>query len=308
MTPIEAKAALFIKLGQGGEWESDCIRDGTLRLGYHDIPHDLCASSNWSKARESFPQGSDHGSVTRHINQVRLFYEAPETTLWITFHSDRLWWSFANKEIMQLPDKSKTRNVIGQWQDRDINGITLIKGHLSGKLLAVQSFQGTICSVSERNYLLHKINGTSEPHVDKAQSALEGLIAALEPIIKNLHPKDLETLTDLIFRQAGWQRTGVAGEVEKDIDLDLLSPITQERIGIQVKAKASLSVYRAYQAKFADMKGFSRFYFVTPKPDESLQASLAEVRDDSFVFWGVEELARQAARNGLIGWLIDKAS
>jgi hypothetical protein len=308
MKPINAKAAFFIKLGQGGEWEGGCISDGTLRLGYLEIPHDLCASSNWAGVKDSFPEGSDPGSVTRHITQVKLFYGEPETTLWITFHSDRLWWSFASPEVMQLPDKSKTRKVIGGWMDKDINGNALIKGHLSGKLLAVQSFQGTICSVSELNYLLHKINGTSELHVVKAQDARDALIVALVPIIKNLHPKDLETLTDLIFRQGGWQRPGVVGEVQKDIDLDLLSPITQERIGIQVKSRASLPVYRSYQAKFADMRGFSRFYFVTHSPDQNIQAILTGESDKSFMFWGAKQLAEQAARNGLIGWLKDKAS
>jgi hypothetical protein len=310
MKPINAESALFIKLGEGGDWESDCVHSGTLRLGYDDVPHELCTSSDWenSKVRASFREGSDQGAVTRHIKQVRNFYEAPATTLWITFHSDRLWWCFSKPEITLLSDKSKVRNVIGQWRDTDINGNTLIKSRLSGKLLAVQMFQGTICSVKEREYLLHKINGTLEPHVAEAETALEGLIAALIPIIKNLHPKDLETLTDLIFRQSGWQRTGVAGEVEKDIDLDLLSPITQERIAIQVKSKASASVYRSYQAKFADMSGFSRFYFVTHSPDASLKVISSEVNDGSFVFWGAEQLAQQAARNGLIGWLIDRAS
>ena len=310
MKPIKAESALFIKLGKGGDWESQCIRDGTLRLGYHNLPHELCISSDWEnpKVRASFREDSDQGAVRRHINQVRNFYETPETILWITFHSDRLWWCFSKPEITQLPDKSKVRTVIGRWQDSDIKGNPLIKGRLSGKLLAVQMFQGTICSVKERKYLLHKINGTLEPHVAQAETVLEELIVALIPIIKNLHPKDLETLTDLIFRQAGWQRTGVAGEVEKDIDLDLLSPITQERIAIQVKSKASASVYRSYQAKFADMSGFSRFYFVTHSPDPSLKEISSEVSDGSFVFWGAEQLAQQAARNGLIGWLIDRAS
>lgn len=310
MRPIKAESALFIKLGEGGDWESDCIRDGTLRLGYHNLPHELCISSDWKnpRVRASFREDADQGAVTRHVKQVRNFYEATETTLWITFYSDRLWWCFSKPKITQLPDRSKVRNVIGQWRDTDINGNPLIKGHLSGKLLAVQMFQGTICSVKEREYLLHKINGTLEPHVAQAETALEELIAALIPIIKNLHPKDLETLTDLIFRQAGWQRTGVAGEVEKDIDLDLMSPITQERIAIQVKSKASASVYCSYQAKFADMSGFSRFYFVTHSPDASLKEISSEVGDGSFVFWGAEQLAQQAARNGLIGWLIDRAS
>jgi len=308
LEPIHAKTALFIKLGEGGDWERDCVKDGTLRLGYHDVSHILCSSSDWINARTAFPINADQGSVTRHLKQVQKFYEEPETTLWITFYSDRLWWCFSNPVIAQLPDKSKTRPVIGQWRDTDVHGSPLIKGRLSGKLLAVQSFQGTICSVKERAYLLHKINGTSEPHVAEAQEAVEKLVSSLIPIIKNLHPKDLETLTDLIFRQAGWQRTGVAGEVEKDIDLDLLSPITQERIAIQVKSIASASVYRSYQNKFSDMSGFSRFYFVTHSPDPSLAKISEEKSDGTFVFWGAQQLAQQAARNGLIGWLIDRAS
>jgi hypothetical protein len=305
---IHAQKAIFIKLGGSGEWERECINNGTLRLDYRTVPHDLCSSSDWASARNAFPKDSDQGSVTRHINQVQQFYEEPEATLWITFYSDRLWWCFSKPEITRLSDNTKIRHVVGQWSDSDINEIPLIKGRLSGKLLAVQSFQGTICLVKEREYLLHKINGTSEPHVAKAQEAVETLTSALIPIIRNLHPKDLETLTDLIFRQAGWQRASVAGEVEKDIDLDLLSPITQERIAIQVKSKASAKVYRSYQDKFTDMSGFARFYFVTHSPDSSLTAILSETNDDAFVFWGAEQLALQAMRNGLTGWLIDRAS
>lgn len=305
---IKARKALFIKLGEEGRWESNCIKEATLRLGYNHVPHEFCVSSNWLNARESYPPDSDQGSVTRHLNQVQQFYEEPETTLWITFHSDRLWWCFSKPSVIQLSDKSKIRYANDRWRDIDINGVPLIKGRLSGKLLAVQSFQGTICSVRELEYLLHKINGTSEPHVAKAEHALNSLVIALIPIIKNLHPKDLETLTDLIFRQAGWQRTGVAGEVEKDIDFDLLSPITEERIAIQVKSKASASVYRSYRDKFSDMSGFSRFYFVTHSPDPSLITIATEGNDGNFVFWGPQQLAQQAARNGLAGWLIDRAS
>lgn len=308
MQKISSNKALFIKLGISGEWESSSIKDNTIQLGYKDVSHDLCLNKKWEETRANFPVNSDQGSVTRHINQVRQFYEEPEDTLWITFHSDCLWWCFAKKEIKQLPDLTKIRYTKGGWRNTDLMGNPLIKGRLSGKLLAVQSFRGTICSVNELNYLLHKINGTTEPHIAEAENSVIKLQSALMPIIKNLHPKDLETLTDLIFRQSGWQRTGVAGEVEKDIDLDLLSPITLERIAVQVKSKANKNTFDTYKLKFSDMSGFSRFYFVTHSPDSNLSTLAKEQNNDSFVFWGVDKLAELTVRNGLVGWLIDRAS
>ena len=52
--------------------------------------------------------------------------------------------------------------AVGGWRDSDISGEPLLKGKLSGRLLAVQGFQGTICTVSDLDYRLHKINGTVE--------------------------------------------------------------------------------------------------------------------------------------------------
>ncbi len=207
-----------------------------------------------------------------------------------------------------LPNNEKERRAVGGWRDSDINGEPLLKGKLSGRLLAVQGFQGTICTVSDLDYLLHKINGTVEPHVAAAQIAYENLQAALIPIIRKLHPKDLEILTDLVFRQSGWQRVGVSGVTEKDIDLDLISPVTGERVAVQVKSKASAAVWRAYREKYADMRGFSRFYFVTHSPNEDLRKEAEAADDPDFVLWDVERLAAQAVRGGLTGWLLDKAA
>lgn len=301
--------ALFIKLGDKGRWERDCIENDYLQLGYHDLNHQACLESNTDEAKKAYPENYDQGALTRHIDQVFKFYHEPASTLWITFYSDRLWWCFADANIELQADGSKIRRTIGSWSDKDINGIPLHKGRLSGKLLSIQGFQGTICSVKEKNYLLHKINGTNEPHVKEAEEALTKLEISLKPIIKNLHPKDLETLTDLIFRQSGWQRIGVAGEVEKDIDLDLISPITHERIAVQVKSKATANTYITYKNKFSDMSGFSKFYFVTHSPNITLNNLVScNASDSEFIFWGVEELSRLSVRNGLVGWLIDRAS
>lgn len=308
MAPISASAALFIKLGEGGRWAAECLREGTLRFGYREIQHKVCAAHDWAEVgRQTLQFSKDRGAATRHTNQIRQFYETPDTTLWITFHSDRLWWCFSTENVRSRQGNEKERDVIGCWRDTDINGVHLIKSRLSGKLLTVQGFQGTICSVSDLDYLLHKINGTVQPHVADAQIAFENLVAALIPIVKKLHWKDLEILIDLIFRQSGWQRVGVAGGTEKDIDLDLISPVTQERIAVQVKSTAKADVYRAYRDKYADMRGFSRFYFATHSPAKDLVKEAAAADDPSFVFWGPEEITQLTVRNGLTGWLIDKA-
>lgn len=311
MRKVKADKAVFIKLGSGGAWEKECIEKGVLRLGYDAVPHEACLEGGelWeTEIRESFPYGNDSGAITRHINQVKKFYEEPETTLWITFFGDCLYWCFSKPDISKLDDQSKIRPVIGKWSNTDINGNELIKGRLSGKLLATQSFQGTICDVREFDYLLHKINGTYEPHVQEAEIALGALITAVKPIIKNLHPKDLETLTDLIFREAGWQRTGVAGEVEKDIDLDLISPLTSERIAVQVKSQASLRTYEDYKSRFENMNGYSRFYFVTHSENKMLRDAVSVIDDELMIFWDVHKLAEHSVKTGLVGWLLDKAS
>lgn len=311
---IRADRALFIKLGEGGRWEAECIREGTLRFGYQEIPHSVCQHSletgDWSAveaATRSFSKNK--GTATSHVRQIREFYEANERVLWITFHADRLWWCFSSMAVSRVGDgEEKSRRVIGAWCDEDINGEPLLKGKISGRLLAIQGFMGTICSVSELNYLLCKINGTVMAHVATAQSAFEKLQAALVPIIKDLHHKDLEILVDLIFRQSGWQRVGVSGGTEKDIDLDLVSPVTGERIAAQVKSKADADVWRSYRAKYTDMRGYSRFYFITHTPTAMLEKEAAEADDPGFKLWNAETIAWHAARSGLTGWLLDKSA
>jgi len=40
---------LYIKLGRGGEWERECLReDQTLRIGFNAWPHDLMQNGDWT--------------------------------------------------------------------------------------------------------------------------------------------------------------------------------------------------------------------------------------------------------------------
>jgi hypothetical protein len=311
MPHISASRALYIKLGEGGRWERSSIENGEIRFGFQEIPHEICQRGDWVAARD-IEKGycKTDGALTRAINQVKEFYTADESVMWITFHAGKLWWCFAETAVEGLDNEEKVRKVKGKWQDVDKSAGArfLWKRDISGKLTAVEKYRGTICNVSEFGYLMHKVNGTFEKHVEVAKEAYQALRVALIPIIKNLHEFDFEIFVDLIFRQSGWQRVGVSGGTEKDIDLDLISPATGDRIAVQIKSVADLAVWRDYKTRLSVLSSFSRLYFVTHTPTSALAKQAAAEQDDYFVLWDADELASQAVRGGLTGWLLDKAS
>ena len=299
--------ALYIKLGRGGNWESECIEeDQTIRLGYHNIPHDLCLQGKWDEVYEELGRlRQNSGAARRDAKQIRLFYESDESVLWITFYGDRLYWCFSKPEVTLLADKSKIRPVAGQWRCDDINGKLLYKNQLSGRLLSMQGFRGTICNVEEFEYLKEKINGHVPKEVEEAKATLSELERKIETIIRKLHWRDFEILIDLIFAQAGWQRVNELGGVQKTLDLDLISPITSERYGVQIKSKAGLAEFEEYQQKFAEMDGCTRLYFVVHTPLGDF--THAKV-DDNIELWLPKDIAHWAVKYGLADWIIAKAS
>src|SRR4029453_15277934 len=156
---------------------------------------------------------------------------------------------------------------------------------------------------------LHEINCADAPRVAASTHALAALIESLQPIVERLHPRDLEVLVDLIFRNAGWQRVGVLAETETDIDLALESAVTGERIAVEVKARATVEDYREYGARYRTMVGFDRFYFVTHSLIDAEVVNESVGRGSSGVsFWGSRSIAQRAAHSGLAQWLIDKAT
>ncbi|HET9396794.1 MAG TPA: hypothetical protein VFO36_12115, partial [Nitrospiraceae bacterium] len=171
-----------------------------------------------------------------------------------------MWWCFANPDVSLLADGTRVRTVMRPWQQTDMSNRSLTASRLSGSLVAVQAYRGSISAI-DPSYILHKINGIDPPSLEAANRALGALVDAVHPIVERLHPRDLEVLVDLIFRNAGWNRVGVLAETETDIDLALESPVTGERIAVEVKARASISDYRDYCARFGAMVGFDRLYF-----------------------------------------------
>ena len=307
---VEAERCLFIRLGKCGEQTAQSIVAGELRLDYPQVSHEFCLAGRWTQVDSQIAgESKDREASARHTNQIRAFYEASEATLWVTFHADCMWWSFAAPGVSQRANVIKVRTTIDGWHQCDVNDQPLAASRLSGSLLAVQAYRGTICAV-DPSYVLHKINCIDAPRVAAADHALVALIDSLQPIVERLHARDLEVLVDLIFRNAGWQRVGVLAETETDIDLALESAVTGERIAVEVKAHATIEDYREYAVRYVSMVGFDRFYFVTHSPIDAEVANESVGRNTpaGVRFWGSRSIAERAAHSGLAQWLVDKAT
>jgi hypothetical protein len=308
MNRIKADKVLFIKLGQGGKYETESIgNDQNLRLGYREVDHNLCINGKWDLVHKYFveEQNATQGVATSHTNQIKQFYENDEKTLWLTFYNNKLWWAFAKADIKLLSDKTKTRPVIGNWSDKDINGELLLSGNLSGKLLKTQGFRGTICKVPEEKYALQKINNEQSKEVVEVEKSINELKEKLNILIRNLQWKDFETLIDLIFRQAGWQRISETGKTQKTLDLELLAPVTGERAIVQIKSQSDLKQFLSYQDKFATMTDYDKFFYVVHSAKENLK----EYENDSetILYFG-DKIAELTINSGLLEWVIKRTS
>ncbi|MEA5468283.1 restriction endonuclease [Spirulina sp. 06S082] len=306
MNPIAPNKIRFIKLGEGGEWEQSCIKEGTIRLGYHSPHHQDSLAGNWDNVRKfwlEFRNGHE-GAATRDINQIRDFYELDEQDVWITFYKKKLYWCRAAREVVELDDKSRIRNVIGNWLATDINGQPLRIENIDGRVTKVQGFRGTICSIELQDYLIRKINGIAIEEVENAKSSLEKLKSDVEDLIKGLWWHDFELLIDLVFSKAGWQRFSVLGKTEKDLDLDVYSPATQKRVFVQIKSTTTRDEVEACISTFNEYEQFDEMYFVYHTCHSDL--SDIESHHPNIHLWGLKRISALVVNAGLVEWLINK--
>ena len=308
MKRINPGGVFYIKLGAGGEWEHACIESDypTIWVGFNDVPHELCLTGQWEQVGRLLKKihGWPTGMVTTKVNQLRAFYEAGEDVLWVTFYKQRLWWCFAGREVTALPDKSRSRQVLGCWKSTDVHGHSLEASQLSGSLLSMQGYLGTLCNVRELDYLVRKINGEESPAIIDAQQARRELQQALEALIRSLHWKDFELLVDLIFRQAGWQRISQLGKTQKSLDLDLISPISHERFLVQVKSQADANDFNEFIDQTVGLEDYARCYLIVHTPLANLNRGM---ETDTHKLWMPEDIARLVIQYGLADWVIGKA-
>lgn len=307
--PNTADDVRFIKLGEKGRWENECIEgpEPCIRLGFATGHHAESLAGKWKVLTDYWRdvEGKTPGKTTEFLNQVKAFYTLGEFTLWITFYKRKLYWCRASPKVTELKDGSRIRRVVGVWSSKDLNGRELHVDNLSGALTKVQGFRGTICKVETAAYLIRKLNGETQPEVAKAEQALGELECALVPLIRRLGWKDFELLTDLVFTQAGWQRIGSLGKTEKSIDLDLMSPVTGKRAFVQVKSQANLKTFLQYKESFEGMDQYDEMYFVVHSPAADLAAHF---EDSAIELLTVSRLAQLVVSAGLTRWVLRKLS
>jgi hypothetical protein len=97
-SPIAPSSARYIKLGQAGGWEKECLDRGIIRFGFDTGAPDrfaLCRAGRWDELTKVFiGRGRTKGTATRFTNEARIFFEADASTIWITFVCGRLWWGW----------------------------------------------------------------------------------------------------------------------------------------------------------------------------------------------------------------------
>ena len=297
----------YIKLGRGGEWEDRCLHhDQTIMLGYRNPHHVDACNGDWDAVYEFWleERKGKVGVAKSDLNQIRDFYTLPETALWVTFHSRNLYWCFADTHVEELPGGERVRRAIGGWKRESLTGEPLRIENLDGRVTKVQGFRGTICSVESTDYLIRKIRGEVQPDVQAAKEAREQLLDRLGVLIEGLWWKDFELLVDLVFAETGWQRVSVLGGAEKDLDLDLLAPVTGRRAFVQVKSSATLTTLQESIAKFRAMPDFNEMCFVVHSADSALRGH--ECTGVTVV--DLPRLAEWVVSAGLVDWLITKRS
>jgi hypothetical protein len=297
----------FIKLGNGGCWEKNCIEvDNTIRLGYESGLHSECIAKNWNAVR-AFWLAARKGSETaasNDLNQIRDFYELAETDLWITFYKRKLYWCHAHKNVIELPDGTRERKVIGKWSCTSKTGALLAVENIDGRVTTVQGYRGTICGVKLPEYVLRKIEGQVQPDVLAAKQSLLTLERDIEVLVKGLWWKDFELLVELVFAKAGWQRVSVLGGTEKEIDLDVIAPVSNQRAFVQVKSQTSPEEIRKCHEAFKGYEQYSEMFMVFHTINGLL--SQININQPNVHIWDSSKIASLVIHAGLVDWLIAK--
>ncbi|WP_458525597.1 hypothetical protein [Onishia taeanensis] len=301
---VKIRNAYYIKMGRQGKWEKEAIDNGELLFGYHKIPIEICKQGKWEEVKKAClkeRQGKS-STATSDTRQIRTFHEADESDVFITFYDNCLYWCRPTGEVEDLGDGHRRRETVDGWHSKTTTEEPLTTDRISGTLLKIQGFRGTICKVKPKDYLIRKISGIDSPEVAASIEAETALTDANIKLMRLLSWQDFELLVDLIFSSSGWRRVGVMGKTQKNIDLELLLPTTGERAFVQIKSSTHTSHFIEYWNNHQLSNTFQKMFFVwhtgSVEPPPNCDAILV----------GPARLGRMVVDAGLSSWLRQKVS
>lgn len=307
--------ALYIKLGEGGGWSKNSFENGIIRFGWNNIDISFIINNEWEEIKkiieDDFFNRDKKTGATNDFNALKNICEADSTTIFITFDSGKLFWCSPIENSISTDDISKYIKTANGWSCKDIYDNRLFEStQISGRITKYQLYMGTTCKIGDRlrelDYLKNLINGIESEEYTKLFEAKENLKKSLIPAIKNLTPKDFEIFTDLIFRNLGWRRTSVVGEIMKFFDLILEEPLNNKLHGVQIKSQSTFREYKSYRDDFTENYSdtFETLIFVVHSCDSILD--MYKEDDSKIKLLKIDDLTGLAIDAGLIRWLLEK--
>lgn len=297
----------YIKLGEGGKWEKECIRNNIIRFGFGTYKEErfaLCMARNWDELTKHFIlDGRNQSTAKLFTKGTRLFFESDATTVWITFVGEYFYWGILESTPPEryFDGDGVSRKIAGGWRNTDVNGEVLTKEKLSGALTKLAAYRGTSCNVDVSDYVIRRINGQKMPKVERAIEASKKIKESIREMMTLLIPQDFEILVELIFSTSGWRRQGQVGKTQKFIDLDLILPSTGERACVQIKSKTTSAQLSKYVDELDEAGPFDWLFYV-------YHSGEAKTDDKRVRVIGPEKLADLVFDAGLTSWLINKVS
>jgi len=314
---IKFEKAYYIKLGEGGKWENDSIKSGKIRLGWVNVPIELIQSNNWDKIRQlvndDFSQRGKRNGSTNDYNALKNICDSNESTVFVTFSNGKMYWTTAKSNSINEDSESKYLLTSIPWSDQDIEKFKTFEiNQISGRITKYQLYMGTCCkignAIGEFDYLKQIINKQESEDYIKLISSLDLLKDSLIKPIQTLIPKDFEILIDLIFRNNGWRRTSVLGEVMKFFDLVLEEPFTNKLFGVQIKSSCGLTDFKTYAEKFEGdySNDFETLYFIVHSLRNKEKMIECAKQYEKTKLLTVEDIADLVINAGLVKWVMDK--
>lgn len=310
-TEIAPTRVRYIKLGDKGGWERECLKEGIARFGFgteRSEKFELCNAGQWDQLKLAFlEEDKDKGTATRFTNELKLLWEDQSNILWVTFIEDSFCWGFFEQggPWRHQGGHGSYRKVRDGWCSKDLKGLALPKNSLPGFITKLTAYRGTSCALDpvQTRYIVQRINGQKSPELEKSIEAMAHLKTALVGIIRMLDPDDFELLVDLVFLTSGWRRLSVVGGTQKTTDLDLVLPSTGDRAFVQVKSHTTVAQFNDYVQRLSDSQHYNRMFYVYHSSPHEITSA-----DETITVIGPTEIAAMTINAGLTEWVMQKVS